>query len=252
MHIPAKLNDEPVKEGTKIQINEYEYIQYITKFKYLGSKITASLADELDIKSRIAAASSQVYKMRHLFGSNQVSLQVKKMMYLAIPLNTVLWGCETCSIKKSDLKKLEAFHHSSIRKILKISMNDVKEKRITNQAIREKFHNIHTIKDFITRRSLNYLGKTVRTDGDNKLHKCFLTAYCHSPRHAGGQQKTHRDCFVDHIKKIIPETSKDAPLKEWADIALNKVSWRGSINNWWKEKQDADLKTKNGLVNHPL
>ena len=75
----------------------------------------------------------------------------------------------------------------------------------------------------------------MRAEGDYKLHKCFLTAYCHSPKMAGGQQKTHRNTFVDHILKILPETPKDAPLKEWAENALSKEVLNGKINNnWWK------------------
>ena len=234
MHIPARLNEEPTKDGTTINISDNEHINFTTKFKYLGSKITSNLSDELDINTRIATASNQVYKMRHLFSSNEVSLRVKVMMYIAIPLNTVLWGCETWSLKSTDMKALETFHNSSIRRILKINMKQVKEERITNEEIRKRFHNIHKLEDYITRRSLTYLGKTIRTEGDAKLQKCCITAFCHSPKMAGGQQKNHRDLFVKHIKKVLPNTSNDAPLKEWAKIALDKTQWREHLKKWWE------------------
>ena len=40
MHVPDNLNEKPIKEGTKVKMENNEYIQYITKFKYLGSKVT--------------------------------------------------------------------------------------------------------------------------------------------------------------------------------------------------------------------
>jgi hypothetical protein len=66
------------------------------------------------------------------------------------------------------------------------------------------------------------------------LQKQFLTAFCHSPRNSGGQQRTQRDHFADAIKSIIPELTKYAPLKLWGNNAIDKVEWDGKIKKWWQ------------------
>ena len=57
------------------------------------------------------------------------------------------------------MKKLEAFHHKSIRKILGINMFQVKEQHIKNEQVRAKFLNIRTIEDMIHERQLRWLSK---------------------------------------------------------------------------------------------
>jgi hypothetical protein len=56
MHVPAKLNQEPILEGTRIELREGAHFHFRTKFKYLGSKVTSKLSDNLDVNTRIAIA----------------------------------------------------------------------------------------------------------------------------------------------------------------------------------------------------
>ena len=66
---------------------------------------------------------------------------------------------ESWSITQKILKKLQSFHHSLIRRILGIRMDEVQECHITNELVRHWFNNILPIKDFIARRTWRYIGK---------------------------------------------------------------------------------------------
>ena len=61
------------------------------------------------------------------------------LIFLAIPINMILWGCEIWALRKSLLEKLEVFLQHSIRTILGISITAVKYQRITNETLRRKF-----------------------------------------------------------------------------------------------------------------
>ena len=82
-----------------------------------------------------------------------------KWIYAGGPVNMLLWGAESWSITKKILKKLQSFHHSSIRRILGIRIDEVQESHITNKQVRHWFDNIPPIEDFITRRTWRYIGK---------------------------------------------------------------------------------------------
>jgi hypothetical protein len=134
--------------------------------------------------------------MNELFRCKDISRRTKKFLYHAIPLLTVLWGCETWALKEEEKRMLEVFYHGAIRRILGISRQRVRDEKTTNFAVSNKFLNVPTMMNIVKRRTLKYIGKVVREEKEKALHTSFLTAYCHSPRYVGGQQKSHRDLFI--------------------------------------------------------
>jgi hypothetical protein len=143
--------------------------------KYLGSTITWDLKDEIDIATMISMGHSTISRTKELFNCGDVSIRIKIIMYQAIPLNTVLWGYASWSLKEREKKKLEAFHHSAIRRILGISMRRVYEERITDKTVRSKFVGVPKISSFILQCYLQYIAKTVRNPRESALQKRFLS-----------------------------------------------------------------------------
>jgi hypothetical protein len=92
MHVPGKLNQEPIPEGTRLELREGAHIHFTTTFKYTGSKVTSKLSENLDVKTRIAIANSQMGQMQELFRCKDIPIRTKKFLYQAIPLSTVIWG----------------------------------------------------------------------------------------------------------------------------------------------------------------
>jgi hypothetical protein len=91
------------------------YITYTKTFKYLGSIISHDLSDTPDIENCITQARKALNTlMPHVFRNSHLSLRVKKLLYLAIPINLVLWGCESWTLKHTDMKKIQVFHSSAI------------------------------------------------------------------------------------------------------------------------------------------
>jgi hypothetical protein len=138
----------------------------------------------------------------------------------------VLCVCETWALKEKDKRMLEGvFHHGAIRRILGINRQRVRDEKITNSAVRKKFLNMPIMMNIVKRRVMKYIGKVFREEKEKALHKSFLTAYCHSPRHVGGQQKSHRDLFIECVRTILSDTPSNAPLKTWIHEAKNQSKW---------------------------
>ena len=70
---------------------------------------------------------------------SQVDLHSKYLIYQAIPINLLLWGCESWALTKVLISKLEVFHNRYIRSILQIKWDEVREFKITNVQIKKNF-----------------------------------------------------------------------------------------------------------------
>jgi hypothetical protein len=110
----------------------------------------------------------------------------------------------------------------------------VLDEKITNSAVTKKFLNMPTMMKIVKRKVRKYIGKVVREEKAKALHKSFLTAYCHSPRHVGGQQKSHRELFIECVRTILPDTPTSAPLKTWIHEAKDEIKWNALISDWWE------------------
>jgi hypothetical protein len=125
MHVPAKLNQETIPEGTRIELRGGAHIHFTTKFKYIGSKVNSKLSDNLDFKTCIAIVNLQMGHTKELFRYKDISRRTKKFICQAILLSTLLCACETWALKEEEERVLEVFHHGSIRRILGISRQRV-------------------------------------------------------------------------------------------------------------------------------
>jgi hypothetical protein len=106
------------------------YVTFSRKFKYLGSRISYSLCDDDDINARLAAASQSMGALKEVWRNSHLDTYSKYLLFCAIPVNLLLWGCENWSLRQSPLRQLEVFLHQNIRRILNLSMSDVKERQI--------------------------------------------------------------------------------------------------------------------------
>ena len=152
--VPADLSaliPEPINFG------EGFHVHYTDKFKYLGSRFTPLLNDDLDVTLRIQQATAQVNGLSKFWNSH-ADLETKRMIFLAIPVNTVLYGCESWGLTEKHKGKLTAFFHRSIRKILNINMYQVKDLHIKNEQLRNLF-SVDDILEKIKYRQFRFLGK---------------------------------------------------------------------------------------------
>ena len=105
-----------------------------------------------------------------------MDLKSKYLIFAAIPCDILLWGSESWALRTSLLSKLEVFLHRSVRRILGITMTEVKEERIRNEEVRERLFKIPNIQNQIAKRQLTFIGKVVR-NSDQQLPTKLLTAW---------------------------------------------------------------------------
>jgi hypothetical protein len=90
-------------------------VTFCRHFKYLGSFVFFSLCNNFDIENQATAATQSMGALKNVWNSPHLDIRSKYLLFRAIPMNLLLWGCETWLIQKALLNKHEVFLHCNIR-----------------------------------------------------------------------------------------------------------------------------------------
>ena len=152
----------------------------------------------------------------------------KYLLFHAIPLNLLLWGCETWSLRQDLLRRLE-----DIRRILHISIIQVQEEHVRSDKVRRLFYDIPCIINMIAARQLGFLGKVVRSPHDTPARR-MLTACCQHKRKCGCPYLHNKDVIVGNLRLLfarIPEVVIDdyGSVKDWFKEASHESYWTALV-----------------------
>ena len=143
-----------------------------------------SLRDDDNITAQIASATAAMGALKEVWRNPHLDISNKYLLFRAIPVNLLLWGAESWSLRKTQLDQLEVFLHRSIRRILQISMSTVKEERIRNERVREMFYLIPCVRNMIAAQQTDLIGKMIRGPLDRPSRN-MITACCDHKRPIG-------------------------------------------------------------------
>lgn len=91
---------EKAVETDNIIVQSVNFISFTKVFKYLGSWIEYNLCDEYDILQRIKKANQAMGTLNFFWNTDLVDLHDKYKIFMAVPLNLLLWACESWAITK--------------------------------------------------------------------------------------------------------------------------------------------------------
>lgn len=210
------------------------FIHFCPEFKYLGSKIDTSLSDNIDVEARINSAWAAMAMLRPFFRSPSVSRKAKRSVYLAIPVNLLLWGCESWGVTNIISNRLEVFHTKALRIIAGISMRQVKEKKISNKMLLTSFK-LPPMKKFLRKRQKNWIERIANMSA-TRLPRKIVTAWCPTKRKRGKPLKTPRsslcDALSDFIHGLSTENNGSFKLQDWTPCAQDKNIWDSLFENY--------------------
>ena len=133
---------KPYKEPT-ITVKG-QRLQVVDKFTYLGSTLSRIMHIDDEVNARIAKASTAFDRLPVSIWDRSVNrLDTKLKVYRSVVLPTLLYACETWTVYQWHAKRLNHFHTSCLRKLLKIKWQD----RIPNTEVlkRAAMQSIHTL-----------------------------------------------------------------------------------------------------------
>ena len=202
---------KPYKEPT-ITVKG-QRLQMVDKFTYLGSTLSRVVHIDDDVNARIAKASAAFGWLRgSILDRSGIRLDTKLKVYRSVVLPTLLYACETWTVYQRHAKRLNHFHTSCLRKLLKIKLQD----RIPDTEVlkREGMQSIHTL---LKLAQLKWTGHVTRMP-DERLPKKILYGELLVGKCSHGQKKRYKDTLKASLKDF------NIPTESWEQIAQDHTN----------------------------
>ena len=111
-----------------------ETVKTVADFIFLGSKITADGDCSHEIKGRLLLGRQVMTNLDSILKSRDITLPTKVCQVKAIVSPIVMYGCESCTIKKAECQRTDAFELWCWRRLLRVPWTA----RRSNQSILEE------------------------------------------------------------------------------------------------------------------
>ena len=84
-------------------------METVTDFIFLGSKITADGDCSRKIKRRLLLGRKVMTNLDSILKSRDITLATKFRLVKAMVFSVVMYGCESWTVKKAELQRIDAF-----------------------------------------------------------------------------------------------------------------------------------------------
>ena len=205
-----------------IEIGELE-VESVHSFKYLGSTITSDNLIEKEVIERIGIGNRCAFALNKVMTSRQISQRTKLRIYNIIIRPTVLYGCETWTLTKGRIKKLEVFENAILRRIFGPTYNAITEQweRRHNADLRQ-LSGQPFIQDVVKSRRLRWAGHCARLP-EERIAKIAMNGVVQGRRPVGRPRYRWRDNIREDVRDIAPE------IEDWQEAAQDRRLWRGKV-----------------------
>ena len=110
---------------------EWEKVEAVTDFIFLGSKITVDGDSSHEIKRRSLHGKKALTNLDSILKSRDITLLTKFHIFKAVVFPVVMYGCESWTIKKAEHQRIDPFELWCWRRLLRVPWTA----RRSNQSI---------------------------------------------------------------------------------------------------------------------
>ena len=100
--------------------NRWETVETVAGFIFLGSQITADDDRSHEIKRLSLLGRKVMSELDSILKSRDITLPTKARLVKAILFLEVMYGCESWTVKKAELRRIDAFELWCWRRLLRV------------------------------------------------------------------------------------------------------------------------------------
>ena len=244
-HQLIKVNEETLKIGLKIHKGKTKFmtnidttdnikvigteIVKVTNYKYLVQTTAMENSTKQEVSIRIKAGWSVFGKFREIFLDRHIPMTLIRKVFNQCVLPAITYGCQTWSLTKALVKKLETSQRAMERRMLDVKLED----GIRNTTIRKKTRVTYTFQ-YVTNTKWQWAGHTARMK-DNRWTFRSTEWQTEGPRSAGRPKRRWRDDIVGQQGAVWMRTENDGRLAEGyflqqKDKAQNRIKYFNGLN----------------------
>ena len=163
-----KVKEESEKAGLKLNIQKMimafgpitswqidgETMETVTDFIFLGSKITAESDCSHEIKRHLLLGRKAMTNLDSILKSRDITLPTKVRLVKPIVLPVVMYGHESCTIKKAERQRIDALEVQCWRRLLRVPWTA----RRSNQSILKEISPEYSLEGLMLKLKLQSFG----------------------------------------------------------------------------------------------
>ena len=153
--------------------------------------------------------------LNSIFKSRDITLPTKVHLVKAIVFPLVISGCESCTVKKAECRRIDAFELRCWRRLLRVPWTA----RRSNQSILKEISPGLSLEGMMLQLKLQYLGHLMQRV--NSLEKTVMLGGIGGRRRRGQQRMRCLDVTID---------SMDVSLSELRELVMDREAWRAAIH----------------------
>ena len=215
----TNLHQTPTPPAPTIVIDDTTFTN-VEHFKYLGSTISCDGSLDKELGTRIGKASQALGRLRNrVLNQHNITLSTKLKVYNAVVFPSLLYGCETWTLYRRNVKKLEHFHMRALRSILGIRWQG----RVTNLEVLDRA-NSTSIESVLLKAQLRWVGHVIRMEEFRMPRRLMYGELQLGKRNQGRPKLRYKDTVKANLQCCH---IKPGELEE---RAMDRPVWRASIH----------------------
>ena len=133
-------------------------METVSDFIFGGSKITADGDCSHEMKRRLLLGRKVMTNLESILKSRDITLPTKVCLVKAMIFPVVMYGCESCTVKKAECRRIDAFELWCWRRLLRVPWTA----RRSNQSILKEMSPGCSLGGLMLKLKLQYFGHLMR------------------------------------------------------------------------------------------
>ena len=166
--------------------------------------------------------------MKRVLCNKNIPAKLRIRLYDATVINILLWGCKSWALMDELRRKLEVCYYRFPRKMIGVTIYEVKDHHISNNQVREEVENWYTFHQSLGLTRARWLEKLALMSCKRGPRNALLSWIYNEPRKQGGQQQRIKTSLSNIlIDSLHFETDQ---LNDWmSEAKLEKKKWTNRI-----------------------